>query len=87
MGKTSGDLLVTIRRKDIRPHRKVTIELAEVREAMVGTVEISISTTYSDMGTVAKKFSPCGAQPQDNDSGKTYKTTTNNGTAEFLGDV
>ncbi|WP_297884505.1 hypothetical protein [uncultured Halorubrum sp.] len=72
---------------NIRSHRKVTIELAEVREATVGTTEISISTPSGDMGTAANDSSPSVAQPQDDDSGTTDETTNSNGIAEFLGDV
>ena len=71
----------------IRSHRKVSIELAEVREAAVGTTELSISTPSGDMGTAADESSPSVAYPQDDDTGSTDSTTNSNGVASFLGDI
>ena len=71
----------------IKSHRKVTLKLSEVREARLGTTEISISTPSGDMGTAAEDSSPSVAQSQDDDSGTTDETTNSNGVAEFLGDV
>lgn len=71
----------------IKSHRKVNLELAEVREAAVGTAEVSIDTPSGSMGTAASETSPSVAYPEDDDSGTTDETTNSNGVASFLGDV
>jgi hypothetical protein len=74
----------------IKSHRKVNLELAEVREARIGTTEISISTPSGDMGTAASDTSPSVAYSEDDESGEGGpgdETTNSNGVAEFLGDV
>jgi len=70
-----------------KSHRKATIQLGEIRQATVGTTEISISTPAGDMGTSAEDISPSIAQSQDDDTGNTDETTNDNGIASFLSDV
>lgn len=70
-----------------KSHRKVTLQLVEIRQASVGTTEISISTPAGDMGTAAEDVSPSVAQSQDDNTGNTDETTNSNGIASFLSDV
>jgi hypothetical protein len=71
----------------INSHRKVNLELAEVREAAVGTAEVSIDTPSGSMGTAASDTPSSVAYSQDDESGTTDETTNSNGVAEFLSDV
>jgi len=79
--------LSVVREGGTDSHRKVTIQLAEVREASVGTTEISISTPSGDMGTSAEDASKSTAQSQDDNTGNTDETTNENGVVGFLSDV
>jgi hypothetical protein len=75
------------RQGQIKSHRKVTIQLREVREASVGTAEISIDTPAGSMGTAAEDTSPSVAYPEDDDTGASDAATNENSIASFLGDV
>jgi len=87
LNRAKLDDLSVEREGNIKSHRKATIVLSEVREARVGTTEVSIATPFGNIGTAAEDTSRSIVYPQDDDSETTDETTNSNGVAEFLDDV